>query len=77
MSAKYQKGRKVSITPVRNSPLQRDAHLEQYSNKFGVITDVHWIQPTGGEIFYIYTVLIEDENKEIVVHEDELEPHLK
>ncbi len=77
MTAKYEKGRKVVITPVKSQPLLRDADLEPYVGKIGVITNCYSIQPGSREIFYLYTVRIEDEYKEVVLHEDELQPHMQ
>ena len=77
MTARYEKGCEVVVTPIEGKPSLRDADLELYSGKIGIVTDYHWIQPTGRDIFYIYTVRIKDENTEVVLHEDELQPHLK
>ena len=77
MTARYEKGCKVIVTPVRKQPSLRDADLGPYSGKIGVITNFYWIQPTGRERFYVYTVRIEDGAKEVVLHEDELQPYLE
>ena len=77
MTAKYEKGRKVIVTPVKSSISPRDADLGQYSGRIGVITDYYWIQPAGREKFYIYKVRIDDGYQEVILHEDELQPHLK
>jgi len=74
MAPKYKIGQKVMITPVRNQHLSpRDSNLEPYEGQIGKVTDYYWIsKDRGTEVFYIYTVLIETENKEIVLHEGEL-----
>ena len=77
MIAKFEKGQKVVIAPTKSQTSVRDADLEPYAGKTGVITDYYWIQPTGREIFYIYKLRIEDENKEVILHEDELHPYIK
>jgi hypothetical protein len=78
MAANYEKGLKVIISPPQNSgSLLRDSQLEPYAGKIGIITDYYSIQPTGRERFFIYTVRLDDRNREIVLHEDELIPCLK
>ena len=75
MNPKYQKGQKVIITPVRTQQLSpRDAALEPYSGQIGKIADYYWVSlGSSAGVFYIYTVLMEADQKELVVHEDELE----
>ena len=74
MIPKYEKGQKVTITPVSSQPLSsRDADIEEYAGQTGEIKDYFWISKRGGaEVFYIYTVAVEPEHKEVVLHEDEL-----
>lgn len=78
MNPRYKTGQKVRITPVKNHiPSTRDSALEAYSGHVGRVTDYFWISPPGGtEAFFIYTVQIEA-NKEIVLHEDEIEAFLE
>ena len=75
MTPKYQIGQKVIITPVKTQQLSpRDAALEPYAGQIGKVTDYYWISPDrGAGVFYIYAVLMEADQKELVVHEDELE----
>ena len=75
MNAKYQIGKKVVITPVRTQQLSpRDAALEPYAGQIVKVADYHWIiLGSGAGGFYIYTVLMEADQKEVVVHEEELE----
>ncbi len=75
MTPKYQIGQKVVITPVKTQQLSpRDAALEPYAGQIGKVADYYWISlGSGGGVFYIYTVLMEADQKELVVHEDELE----
>ena len=75
MASKYNKGSQVTVAPVKEQHLLRDAELATYAGKTGVITDCYSIQ-RDREIFYLYAVRIDDERKEIVLHEDELKPHL-
>jgi hypothetical protein len=73
MAAKYEVGQKVTITPVKDQRLSpRDSDLEPYAGRIGEVVHYYWISPTGGEVFYIYTVRMESDNQEVVVHEDEL-----
>jgi hypothetical protein len=78
MVVKYQIGNKVIIVPVKNQHLNpRDLDLESYEGKIGEVTNYYWISPSMGEVFYIYTVLIETDRKEIVLHEDELATYIE
>ena len=78
MAAKYQTGQKVMITPVKNQHLSpRDSDIEPHAGKVGKVINYYWICPNTGEVFYIYTVRIETDQKEVVVHEDELEAYLE
>ena len=74
MAPKYNVGQKVIITPVSNQHLSpRGSGLEPYTGQVGKVSDYYWItKDRGTETFYIYTVLVESDNKEIVLHEDEL-----
>jgi len=78
MTTILEKGCKVIVSPAKNSEsLLRDSQLEPYAGKIGTIADYYWIQPTGREKFFIYTVRLDGENKNIILHEDELRPFLK
>jgi hypothetical protein len=71
---RYAKGQKVRVRPIKNKHLSpRDSALERYKGQIGVVTDYHWISlEQGAKVFYIYTVLTEEGQKEVVLHEDEL-----
>jgi len=74
MTAKYQIGQKVAITPVKNRHLSpRDSDIKPYEGKIGEVIDYYWIRPNRGEVFYVYKVRMETDRKEVVVHEDELD----
>ncbi len=74
MAAKYWIGQKVVVTPVRTESFSpRDSDIAQYAGQRGEITDLYSISPTGGEVFYIYTVQLEADEKNIVLHEDEIQ----
>ncbi len=74
MKPKYGIGQKVMIKPVSEQPSsRRESDIEAYTGKIGEISNYHWISPRDGEVFYIYTVRLGADYKEIVLHEDELE----
>ena len=77
MRSRYKKGQKVRVRPVRGQNPVRDADLEPYAGQTAEVVDYYWVSPTPGQQFYIYTVRILVSNKEIVAHEDELEPSLE
>ncbi|OGO23836.1 MAG: hypothetical protein A2144_09365 [Chloroflexi bacterium RBG_16_50_9] len=78
MEPKYSIGQKVRIKSVdagaHASP--RDSTLDIYSGQVGRVVNFYWISPRGSEIFYVYTVRVGTGNKEIALHEDEIEKHL-
>ena len=74
MNPRYQIGQEVIIKPPAKQTLEpRDATLNKYAGRTGMITDYNWISPRFGEFFYLYTVKIASSDSEIVVHEDEME----
>ena len=76
MAHKYEVGHKVVITPAKDGPPStREYGIEAYVGKSGEVIDYYWID-RGTAVFYIYVVRVEDGNKEIVLHEDELQPHI-
>jgi len=75
MTAEYKIGQTVVITPTGEESLStRDSDVRQYAGRSGEITDLYWIQPPTGEIFYLYTVRIGTGDKDIVLYEDEIKP---
>ena len=74
MLPKYEVGQQVEITGVSNQRLSpRDSDIEQYAGQSGKVTDYYWINLRGGaKAFYIYTVQIGADRKEVVLHEDEI-----
>ncbi len=79
MAPRYQTGQKVIINPVTTSNLSlRSSELEPYVGHTGEVKDYYWITPDRGvNVFYIYTVSMEQDSKEIVVHEDELDEYIE
>lgn len=75
MASHYRRGQKVVIVPAKNqSESARDSKLEPYAGRTGVIRDYYWLDlPNGssGQVF-IYTVKMKDEDREVVVYEDEI-----
>ena len=77
MAAKYEKGQKVLIKPATAESLSpRDSDIAQYAGQSGEVTALYSISPRTGEVFYMYTVRIETDNRDIVLHEDEIQPHV-
>ncbi len=73
MGPKYEPGQRVIVTPVINQPLSpRDSLLGPYAGQSGTVGD-YYLLKRDTEVFYIYNVLIGDGEKEVVLHEDELE----
>ena len=75
MAPKFNKGQKVIIKPVSNQQLSpRDTDIEQYTGQIGEVTDYYWVSLSQGtNVVYLYTVRIGADQKEIALHEDELE----
>ncbi|MCK5577552.1 MAG: hypothetical protein KAI14_04465 [Dehalococcoidales bacterium] len=75
VAPKFNKGQRVTISPVRNMPMSpRDSDIEPYTGQVGQVTGYYWIRPgTGDKFFYLYTVRVGNSDREIVVHEDEIE----
>jgi hypothetical protein len=77
MAPKYDKGQKVIITPVKNQHLSpRDSDISAYAGKNGRVTDYYWISTGRGEAFYIYNVRLEANDRDIVLHEDEMQAYI-
>jgi hypothetical protein len=75
MASHYRRGQKVIIVPERNqSESARDSNLEPYAGRSGVISDYYWLDlPNGNsDRVFIYTIKIKDEDREVVVYEDEI-----
>ncbi len=77
MSHRYDIGQKVTIKPVGEQPLgPRCCTIEPYVDQVGEIIDYYWISPRAGEIFYVYVVRAGGENKDIILHEDEIKARM-
>lgn len=74
MAVKFAKGQKVVIKPLGDGNFTpRDASIEPYIGRNGQITDYYSIVLRDGKAVYLYTVLMDNDRKELVLHEDELE----
>jgi len=73
MESKYKIGQRVIATPVKNQTLSiRDSGIERYTGQSGIVTDYYWVRPNAGQVFFIYTVEMEEGKERIVLYEDEL-----
>lgn len=73
MEPKYKLGQEVTIQLIKNQTSSaRESDIRQYAGQRGIVLDFYWIQPNTGGVFYIYTVKVGDNDKEIVLHEDEI-----
>ncbi len=72
MNAKYEKYQKVIITPVQEQLTSRETGIKKYAGKIGQVIDYYWVEIGRGDVFYVYTVQVEEDKKEIVLHEDEM-----
>ena len=74
MPPRYFVGQQVIIKPVRSGKASlRDVALEPYAGQTGKIANYYSLSMVmGKEVFYLYTVVMELDKKEIVANEDEL-----
>jgi hypothetical protein len=76
MEAKFKIGQNVIVRPVKDQRMPpKDADIGGYAGSAGKVVDYHWIQPSKGKVFFIYTVRLGREMKEVIFHEDELSPY--
>ena len=74
MAPKYDIGQKVIIRPVSEQPVsRRESDIESYAGQIGEVSNYYWISPRTGKVFYIYTIRVGVDFKELVLHEDEIE----
>ena len=78
MARTYEKGQRIFVAPVKNAKLSpRNSALEPYIGRPGTVIDVYWIYMGAGlRNFHIYKVRIDNEDKEIVLHDDEIKASL-
>ncbi len=77
VNPKYKLGQQVTITRPPSSPAvsMRDCTLEPYIGHTGRVKKYYWIGPRTGDVFYLYVIAVKinDREKEIILHEDEIE----
>jgi hypothetical protein len=74
VSPKYEIGQKVVVRPINEQPpSKRGDDIESYAGQIGEISNYYWISPRTGQVFYIYTVRVGVDFKELVLYEDEIE----
>lgn len=74
MAPMYEIGQRVTIAPVKSQhPSPRDSNLGTYAGKVAKVTNRYWITTPKGEVLYIYTVQVDKFEKDIVLHEDEMQ----
>ena len=77
MVAKYSIGQKVTIKQADSQRLlTRDSAIDEYAGQVGEVTNYYWINPRGGQVFYIYEVRIGTGHEEIALHEDEIKAYI-
>ena len=74
MPVKYEIGQRVVIRRVGEQNLSvREAAIRPYVGQTGEVSDYYWIEPPTGQRFYLYTVRVDANSKDIVLYEDEIE----
>ena len=73
MEPKYKIGQKVKVRNFKsNSSVFRDVEISQYANETGMVTNYYFMSPNRGKVFCIYTILLGEGQKDIVLHENEI-----
>jgi hypothetical protein len=74
MDPKYEIGQKVIIQPVDEGAVsRRESDINLYAGQTGEISNYYWISPRTGQVFYMYSVRVGTDYKELVLYEDEIE----
>ena len=74
MESRYKIGQRVIAKLIKSqAPSARDSGIEKYTGQSGVVTDFYWIRPNSGQVFFVYTVKIGEDQGEVVLYEDEIE----
>ena len=74
MAAKYEIGQRIVIKPISEQNVSvRESAMRPYVGQSGQISDYYWIEPPTGQRFYLYTVHVDANSKDIVLYEDEIE----
>ena len=73
MEPKFKIGQKVTVRKLKSdSSVLRDGVISKHANRTGTVTNYYFISPHWGEVFYIYTVQIDQGQKDVALHEDEI-----
>ena len=74
MPVKYEIGQRIIIKPFSEQNLSvRESAIRPYVGQTAEISDYYWIEPPTGQRFYLYTVRVDANSKDIVLYEDEIE----
>jgi hypothetical protein len=77
INPRYKLGQQVIVTKPAGSPSSsmRDCTLEPYIGHTGRVTKCYWIGTHTSDVFFVYvvSVKINGKEKEIILHEDEVE----
>jgi hypothetical protein len=76
VAPKYEIGQRVRVRPVSERVSARDCDIASYAGTVGEVANYHWISPRTGQVFYMYTIRLDTDYKEVVLHEDEIEAYL-
>ena len=73
MPNKYEIGQRIVIKAVSEQNLSvRESALRPYVGQTAEISDYYWIEPRTSQRFYLYTVRLDANSKDIVLYEDEI-----
>ena len=73
MAARFEKGQKVIVRNIKKKDIGlRDSTLEPYAGQIGTIDNYYWMTLRNGNTVYLYIVRLASDQKEVVLHEDEL-----
>ena len=72
MAAKFERGQRVVVKDIKNQLSLRDSTLELYAGQIGIVKDIYNMTLSRGNIIYLYTVKLDSDRGEVVLHEDEL-----
>ena len=76
MEPKYKIGQNVIVRPTKYPAVPpKDADIGQYAGRTGKVLNYHYIQPSKGKVFFIYTIRLGEDMKEVILYEDELSPY--
>ena len=78
MAARFEKGQKVVVRNIKKKNISlRDSTLEPYAGQIGTVDNYYWMTLGRGNTVHLYTVKLDTNQKEVVLHEDELRAYRK